>query len=191
MVIPTPTSDAWGKDWLKDRLIDLDMHFLYKTVIDVGAGQGTYSDLLRLDLGDRWVAVEAWAEYIYMFNLSNKYDCIMISDIREHSSTLFDADLVIFGDVLEHMNKDEAEKLIIMSAVCDTIAICIPVLHLEQDAVNGNPYEVHRMENHWTADEMRAMLHRVGEKFMVDHQLEEHVGDVVAYFIMYREPFVS
>jgi hypothetical protein len=178
-----PTSDAWGKDWVKHSLITMDEFFDFKNVLDVGAGEGTYLNLLGLDIGRTWTAIEAWAPYVYQYRLLDKYNGVVISDIREYSSLIEAHDLVIFGDVLEHMSKADARHLISQSF--GTTVICIPVLHLEQGDVNGNPYEVHRMENHWTADEMRAMLREVADTFDGPYMIDEHIGDVVAYFIMY------
>ena len=53
--------------------------------------------------------VEIWEPYITKYNLVNKYNNIIVRDVREHDD--FNYDLVIFGDVLEHMSEEDAIKV--------------------------------------------------------------------------------
>ena len=183
-----PTSDSWGKEEFKQLVLRVSQERPIKRILDVGAGCGTYSDLLNPALPiEQFDAVEAWAPYIGQYNLHHKYDIVVPTDVRLLSPVnLNNYDLIIFGDVLEHMPKMDALKLIYSLHFPTAIAICIPVLHLEQGEVNGNPYEVHKMENHWTFDEMDAtlklMLHEAPGTYC---NLEVIRGDVVAYFLMW------
>jgi len=67
-----------------------------KTVVDVGPGAGTYSDLARAN-GQHWTAIEAWAVYIEQFKLRDKYDHIIVADANYVDPKYFKADLVIIG----------------------------------------------------------------------------------------------
>ncbi|MFM9590709.1 class I SAM-dependent methyltransferase [Streptomyces scabiei] len=168
-----PYSDAEGKDaalaWY-ERIEPA-------TVIDIGAGSGTYAHAVRVRSPHkgRWTAVEAWEPYLGRFGLHSLYDGVVVADARQLTAPFFRADLVIAGDVLEHMPRADAVRLLdkIRTHAAHLI-VSVPVLHLDQGAVYGNPYETH--VDHWTADAMRAELGRSGRI------VEEAVGDVLGCF---------
>lgn len=181
-----PHSDGQGKDVALDWYRQINPC----TVVDVGAGAGTYAKLMREDSElittgggeivrrmwhDRWTAVEAWEPYVAEFRLHDLYDEVTVSDARHLPWTAYRADLVIAGDVLEHMTRDDAQALLrrIRQGAANLI-VSIPVLHLPQGAVNGNPYERH--VDHWTATSMRNELEAFGTV------KAQWVGDVLAYF---------
>jgi mannosyltransferase OCH1-like enzyme len=141
-------SDPTNKPWTQQEIIKINP----KTVLDVGAGQGVYLDLIRAVLPeDVFVhAVEVWDPYIKQFNLVARYDKLFQMDVREMET--FDYDLVILGDVLEHMpEKDAVELWDRISKNAKYAIISIPIIHYHQDAINGNPYEVH-VEEDWNTE---------------------------------------
>ena len=79
---------------------------LSKRILDVGPGQGTYSELLR-DLGYRIDAVEVFAPYVDRFNLRDKYDNVYIANILNFDVKPYD--FIILGDVLEHIPTELAQ----------------------------------------------------------------------------------
>ncbi|MPZ27540.1 MAG: methyltransferase domain-containing protein [Micromonosporaceae bacterium] len=170
-----PHSDAQGKD----VALGWYQQIQPTTVVDVGAGCGTYAKLMRQP-GDtaRWTAVEAWQPYLPEFELRGLYDQVVVADARHLNWSDYQADLVIAGDVLEHMGRDDAKALLrrIKHAAANLI-VSIPVLHLPQGAANGNPYERH--VDHWSAGAMAAELGG-GVK-------ETWVGSVLGYFWWSRE----
>ena len=168
-----PHSDQQGKDvalgWYRQ--------IAPRAVIDVGAGSGTYARLMRTDrmteAGRIWTAIEAWEPYIAEYKLREIYDQVFVNDARDMGPWAFHTDLVIFGDVLEHMTQDEARKVLATAQQhAANIIVSIPVLHLDQGAVNGNPYETHI--DHWTYEQMRELLN--------DGIVKSWWGDVLAYF---------
>lgn len=123
------------------------------SILDVGPGQGTYSDLLS-PLCDTWEfdAIEVWLPYVKEFELDSKYDFVWVRDVRKHND--FDYDLVIFGDVLEHMTLADAK------AVWEKAGeeagwgmISVPIIHYPQGAEHGNPYEVH-VQDHLSVEDI-------------------------------------
>ena len=166
-------SNPENKPWAKEKIIELSP----TTVRDVGAGQGTYLNLIREGIGAGVIvnAVEVWQPYIDEFNLINRYDKLFAIDVREMDS--FGYDLVILGDILEHMSEEDAvalwEKI---SKQAKYAMISIPIIHYHQDAINGNPYEVH-VEEDWT-------MERVLEKFkgIVEYKKFEVTGTFIAKF---------
>lgn len=153
-----PTSDKQGK-FLGFALINAARPRGH--VWDIGAGEGTYADLM---LGTPtwadafWVAVEIWDPYIEKYELHRKYDAVLYQDARTLKMEDVPQDsLIIFGDVLEHMPEDDARALILKAKQhFRYILVSIPIVHAPQGEVNGNPYEAH--VKHWGFDEMHAAM---------------------------------
>ena len=152
-------SDPENKPWTQTKISELNP----KLILDVGAGQGVYLDLIRAVLPENAVvhAVEVWEPYINQFNLVNRYDKLFKMDVREMEN--FEYDLVILGDVLEHMPEKDAVNLwnrISKDAKCAIISI--PIIHYHQDAINGNPYEVH-VEEDWNTERVLKTFKSIKE----------------------------
>jgi hypothetical protein len=89
----------------------------------------------------------------------------------------FEYDLVILGDILEHMSESDAVSLWDkISKEAKYAIISIPIIHYHQDAINGNPYEVH-VEEDWT-------MEKVLEKFkgITEYKKFEVTGTFIAKF---------
>ena len=141
-------SDPENKPWALEKIREIDP----KTVLDCGAGAGTYLDLIKANLGYQTivVGVEAWYPYIIKYDLEDRYDILYPIDVRDMAS--FQYDLVILGDILEHMSEDDAVLLWNrISEEAKYALISIPIIHYEQGAINDNPYEVH-VEEDWTTE---------------------------------------
>ena len=109
------------------------------TCLDVGACDGTWADLLNNHL--QMDAVEIFAPNIEAHHLRDKYREVFNKDIRRMRYKHYD--LVIFGDVLEHMTVAEAQKVLKYAAAhSDDYIIGIPFQY-KQDAIYGNEYERH------------------------------------------------
>ena len=119
--------------------------------------------------------IEAWEPYVEKFQLKERYNNLFIKDARDHEN--FDYDIVIFGDVLEHMPEKDAVKLWDkMSKQARYAIISIPIIHHPQGPYEGNPYEVHHEED-WNTD-------RVLEKFngIIEHKEFQVTGTFIAKF---------
>jgi 2-polyprenyl-3-methyl-5-hydroxy-6-metoxy-1,4-benzoquinol methylase len=166
-------SDPTNKPWTQEKIIELKP----TTVLDVGAGQGVYLDLIRQGLGAGVVvnAVEVWQPYIDQFDLENRYDKLFAMDVRD--LTNFAYDLIILGDVLEHMSEDSAVELWNrISQQARHAIISIPIIHYHQDAINGNPYEVH-VEEDWNTERVLKTF-----KGIVEHKEFPVTGVFIAKF---------
>lgn len=172
-----PTSDTDGKDWALQTITDLEP----RVVVDIGAGEGTYVKLAREATPDcRWIGVEAWAPYLTQYDLFTLYDWVIVSDVRHLDFYTIERnpDLVIMGDILEHMEHGEAKTVLLrMRDWARHILISVPLVHCDQDDVGGNWYEIHR--EHWTGEEMRAQL---GPGLLAYHE-----GDVLGYYLWSAE----
>lgn len=147
------------------------------TILDIGAGSGTYADALRRNGYNRAAvdALEVWVPYIEEFNLHSKYRNVFNEDVRLWDN--FAYDVVIFGDILEHMSKKQAiqvwEKV---SQQAKHAVIAIPIIHYHQDEINGNPYEKH-VKDDWSHEEVLATFPHI-----IDHWQGNIVGAYWAKF---------
>lgn len=159
-----PYSDPDNKTLAAEWLAELSP----ASVLDVGPGAGAYGKLVRgLPGVEQLDAIEAWQAYIPEFGLPGIYDNVFVADVRQHED--FAYDVVIFGDVLEHMSRDEALKVYETArAQADNVLFSIPVIHLPQGAYAGNPFEVH-VEEDWSHDEVLDWFPGIyrAEKFRV------------------------
>jgi cyclopropane fatty-acyl-phospholipid synthase-like methyltransferase len=148
-----------------------------KTVLDVGTGMGDYLELIKTYLSSDIAVdgVEVWEPYVKEYALEKRYDKLFIQDVREMVE--FSYDLVILGDVLEHMPEDDAVKLWeAISKQAKHALISIPIGHHPQGAWGGNPYEVHHEED-WSTE-------RVLEAFpgIIEHKEFDITGVFIAKF---------
>jgi cyclopropane fatty-acyl-phospholipid synthase-like methyltransferase len=154
-----PYSDSANKPWTVEKIKEINP----KTVLDVGAGAGVYLDLIREHLGDEVYveAVEVWEPYIKEFNLEKRYGAVWNKDVRDWET--FPYDLVIFGDVLEHMTKEDAIKLWDkVSKSARYAIISIPIIHYPQGHEHGNPYEEH-VKDDWSSQEVLETFSHIVE----------------------------
>lgn len=114
-------------------------------ILDVGAGCGTYSDLLKNDGFTNIDCVEAFHDYIEKFDLKSKYQNIFEGDITTMNINFSDYDLIIIGDVLEHIETTEAQILLEKINSVNSI-IGIP-FNSPQGEHFGNTYEIHLQDD--------------------------------------------
>ena len=167
------TSHPESRPWAISKILSVKPGF----ILDVGAGSGTYADALK-NAGYRKTidAVEAWPQYIEKYYLKKKYRHVFNQDVRTRSD--FDYDVVVFGDILEHMTKEEAVSVWEKTAAQAGYAlIAIPIIHYHQDELDGNPYERHVKED-WTNEEVLDTFSGI---------VDSWEGDVVgAYWAKFR-----
>lgn len=154
------TSHPETKPWVVEKIIESGA----RSVLDVGAGAGNWVDALR-DAGFAGIvdAVEVWKPYVEQYRLRERYQSVYTFDIRVAPPMWFGFyDVVIFGDVLEHMSKSEAMDLWRRAIMATNAVIAIPIIHYCQGALNGNPYEVH-VKDDWTHTEVLASFPGITE----------------------------
>ncbi|MFJ6073692.1 class I SAM-dependent methyltransferase [Streptomyces sp. NPDC093065] len=155
-----PMSLPEGKDWSLDRF----RYHLPNTVTDIGPGNGTYAHLFRpTHKGTWWTGIEIHKPYIAKYKLRSTktrtmYDEIHVEDARNSEAHLFHRDLVICGDVLEHMPREDAVALLerIVAAGAWNILVSLPIIDFPQGEVDGNPHEAHLHQ--WDPDDMDQVL---------------------------------
>ena len=106
------------------------------TVLDVGACDGVWRQLLPDYTMD---AVEAFQPNR---DRLTGYRAAFLADIKDFRFSWYD--LIIFGDVIEHLEVEEAQAVLEYAKPrCRDMIVAVPFL-LAQDAIYGNPYEVHK-----------------------------------------------
>lgn len=149
-----PTSTAEGKDWIVPRILDE----LPGSILDVGAGEGTYATYITA-AGRRdeayLIALEIHEPYVDRYALDAIYDMVIVADARAQRFPR--VDVVILGDVIEHFAKDEAQKIWIKArrAARKVVLASIPLGNWPQGEVDGNEHERHR--SIWSNESVHAL----------------------------------
>jgi len=110
-------------------------------ILDVGAGIGTYFDLLSPHGYVNIDCVEIYEPYIRNFDLENKYQNVFLGDVCELNINFSDYDLIIIGDVLEHIDVLSARNL--LNKITNSFVIVAVPFESEQGEHFGNVYETH------------------------------------------------
>ena len=127
-----------------DTIAAIQMYVtLTSNIVDVGAGDGFYAKLIRHYVPLVHITgIELTPEYLDKFELRPWYNNIIVGNIVNEIDNLV-GDVVIFGDVLEHLNKEEALGVVDKAVTrFGTIIINGPVGFQPQP--HENPAEHHR-----------------------------------------------
>ena len=161
-----PRSDKEGKKEIAEWCKNLEG---INKIIDIGVGSGTYAKMfrkLRLFPDSTLIGIEAWEPYIKEYSLNERYHTIINEDVRKVDfSKIGQVDLVVMGDVLEHITKEEAVALVnVLSQFTRYAIISIPIIHYPQDEYEGNPYEIH-VKDDWSHKEVLESFSNFKETF--------------------------
>jgi hypothetical protein len=119
------------------------------TVLDVGAGEGKYRLLLpEFKYVD---AVEIWEPVVTGYALHELYRTVFTGDIHTHVDEFAREgaryDLVIMGDVLEHLTVRRAQDVMFtMRSIAQEIFVIVPYSYVQGEE-HGNPYQVHEQDD--------------------------------------------
>lgn len=153
-------SSAEGKAWTKER-IDLLAANGPLEILDIGPGVGTYAKLLAGPSVSKVIGIEIYAPYVDTYRLRQYYDEIIIGDVREVA--LPPVDVVIIGDVAEHMSEAEALDMWARAAIAARRAVylSIPIVHYPQGEIEGNEHEHHVVDD-WDHDKVMQAFAGIG-----------------------------
>jgi SAM-dependent methyltransferase len=155
-----PMSSAEGKEWTKERVHSLAVDGPI-SVLDIGPGVGTYAKLLAGPSVSHITGIEIFEPYVHTYRLRQYYDEIIIGDAR--TTDFPDTDIVILGDVAEHMTEAEALALWDKSAKAARVAVylSIPIVHYPQGHIEGNEHEHHVVDD-WNHERVLAAFTGIG-----------------------------
>lgn len=131
-----------------------------RSVLDVGCGFGLWGFLCRmyLDAGAERVQPKDWQvqidgiEFFEPYILDHQravYNHITIGDIRELAPKLDEYDLIIAGDVIEHLDKSDGKRVLgqLYARARRALLVNIPIgLGWDHPEAHGNPGELHRSQ---------------------------------------------
>jgi mannosyltransferase OCH1-like enzyme/tetratricopeptide (TPR) repeat protein len=145
-----PYSSLAGKRFIEDIVKSLK----HKKILDIGCGSGTYAKMFP---ESEVTGVEIWEPYVDRFRLDSWYKKLYIEDVRTWAPEGY-YDIVIVGDILEHMTLEEAKAVFDkLRPIADTVIVSIPIGKWPQDAKENNPYEAH-VKDDWSRDEVHSVF---------------------------------
>ena len=149
-----PTSDPAIKNVLIEHVKKIGMPEL---ILDIGLGNGGYGERFKkINPNIIMIGIEIFPAYIRDdWGYSKLYDKIYIDDMRLFDYSKVNADLVIAGDVIEHVEKAEGIKVINeLKKHFDWVLIALPIQDVIQGPDNefGNKHEEHKHQ--WKPQEM-------------------------------------
>lgn len=110
-------------------------------ILDVGAGEGTYYNYLN-DYFKEIYAVEIFKPNIKNYSLNKKYKKVYNIDIKDFKYNKYD--IIIFGDIIEHLTIKEAQEVLKYAYNrCKEMIVAVPY-ELEQGIAEDNIYEIHK-----------------------------------------------
>jgi SAM-dependent methyltransferase len=138
------------------------------SVLDVGCGFGLWGFLCReyLDVINERVQPESWRTRIDGIELFEPYilahqralySSIQIADIRDVAASVDEYDLIITGDVIEHLDKADGEAVISLLYQKARLALMVNIPigdGWEHPERHGNPGELHRSQ--WYVEDFLA-----------------------------------
>jgi len=135
--------------WKHNQTVNLDSYrqilmIQPKTFVDIGAGDGFYGKLVRhLFPKCKTLAIEKNKIYPEQFGLAKIYDNLWNEDVVTAIDKLTQSDLIIFGDVLEHLDKESSNKVLEKSLnIANFVIINSPLGFQEQN--HEYQEEIHR-----------------------------------------------
>jgi len=131
-----------------------------KSILDIGCGFGMWGFLSRmyLDVSEERVQPGDWKLHVDGIELFEPYiqshqralySNIIIGDIRELAPKVDNYELIIAGDVIEHLDKDDGETVIeqLYDKATRALLVNIPLGEgWDHPERHGNPGELHRSQ---------------------------------------------
>lgn len=146
----------------RDLMVAAILRGRHRSIVDIGAGTGKWGRILRPH-AERLVAIEAWRPTVESARLTDLYDEVVVANVMATNGWR-EYDVAIFGDVLEHLRREQAIEIIDrLRSAGVRLFLTVPITPCPQDgAVYGNPYETHL--DQWTEADLLSLgwrrLHR-------------------------------
>jgi len=143
-----------------------------ETLIDFGCGWGDPLEVLQNSKKRYTVGVDIYKKYIDYVKKKGIYSKVICQDITKYKSKK-KHDIVFCSHVLEHIDKDEAKKMVdyFESITKEKTVLAMPVGELPQDSYDNNIYQKH--VSVWQPGELRSRGYKVygfSPKFLYGNQ---------------------
>lgn len=138
---------ARSYEYFKDEIAEYLKKGFKKSarILDVGCGEGTYYNLLGKYFPNI-EGVEVFKPNIENYQLESKYKKVYCIDIKDFIYP-HKYDIVIFGDIIEHLEAEEADKVLRYALNrCKEMVVALPYCY-KQGEVDGNIYEIHKQDD--------------------------------------------
>lgn len=130
-----------------------------KTAWDIGMGYGNIGTMAKAIVPDIELnGVDVFMPYLVdEHSQAKNYKRIIVSDVRDLIGKLWDVDMVTAFDVIEHMPREDGEKVIkyLTSIANMSLLVTCPIIDYPQEPVFGNEAERHLAQ--WKVEEMEAL----------------------------------
>lgn len=134
------------------NIFDSEIHNLFSRVnflkvLDIGPGAGKYADAIRERKPETYIeCIEIDSEYVEQFDLHKKYNKVSIMnciDLINPEYYDMQFDLIILGDVIEHLRKSDGIDLLnFLVYRTKWILLQYPIKYI-QNSVDGHHSEAH------------------------------------------------
>jgi hypothetical protein len=157
--------DKWIRHWIWHHVPPCAL------ILDVGPGAGKYGRLLKELLPSATVdAVEIFGPYVERFKLRELYRQVCIADVRMFDVSRYE--LVILGDVIEHMTAADAQTVI---SRCNGAIVAQVPFKWAQGESEGNPAERHLQPD--LSPDVMVQRYPSLEQLCRDHQIGVYVRE--------------
>ncbi|MBI2018541.1 class I SAM-dependent methyltransferase [Candidatus Daviesbacteria bacterium] len=130
-------------------------------VLDLGCGVGAAAEVLNKGKIHQFFGVDIYEPYLKICRRSGFYKKVTKADLRNINFNKKSFDVVILFQVIEHLNKKDAKKLIrkAVSVATKAVLISVPNGHCDQGVYDGNIYNKHKST--WNAADFKKMGFKV------------------------------
>ena len=133
-----------------------------KTILDVGCGDGSLMALLNYGRRFKVTGVDLYKPYLEKAKKTKVYKKVVLEDVRKLDFGDKSFDIVFCSQVIEHLTKEEGERLIEnlekiakKQVIITTTVGFFPYDHFE--GKDGNPFQTHK--SRWQPEEFKESLH--------------------------------
>jgi SAM-dependent methyltransferase len=155
------------------------------SILDIGCGHGFYYKLLNHHF-KKFDAVEIWEPYIKEYDLEKMYDNVFNINILDFDFDHYD--IIIMGDILEHLSREDGIKLLHkLKDKCNELIVVVPY-YLPQNEVFGNKYEIHLQPD--LDDEIMSTFYPMLELIEYknfNYKKRIDVGDKTYYYCAFKK----
>lgn len=147
-----------------------------KSVLDVGCGNDSAIGRLKKTFGSE--GIDIYPNCIKTSESKHLHDKYKLGDIRKlnkfYKPKSFD--ILVSIDVIEHLTKEESLKMIsdMEKIARKKIVVMTPQGYLDQEAVGGNPYQVHH--SGWMAGDLEKLGYKVYGMRGLKYLRDEHAS---------------